>query len=106
MSDILKLVPLVTESPSHIIPQWLLLLQDLTVGPLRVQFNHRRPGTVAGICRGVTSGQLLAPGEHEIGLMVGECEGFLESYEVLTGYNSVSRFIIEEIPDQDAACGQ
>lgn len=78
--------------------------QDLTTGPLAQPFDLRRPGTVAGICRGGEAGW-LSPGEHTIGLSVGQCDG-LESFSVLTGYNSVSRFIIEEIPDQAPDCQQ
>ena len=79
------------------------IFQDLS-GPQSVQFDLRRPGTVAGICRGGEGGW-LSPGEHTIGLSVGQCETLLPvTYNVLTGYNSVSRFIIEEVPDQAPDC--
>ena len=82
-----------------------VIWQDLSTGPLSVQFDLRRPGTVAGICRG-NEGGWLSPGEYTIGLTVGQCDDFLESFSVLTGYNSVSRFIIEEVPDQAPDCQQ
>ena len=77
--------------------------QDLTSRP-PVQFDTRRPGTITGICRGTTDGERLAAGMYNIGLSVGECPTFDETYSVLTGYNSVSRFIIEEIPEEDPDC--
>ncbi len=80
--------------------------QDLTDGGLSEQFDLRRPASVVGICRGTPSAPFLSPGEYTIGLVVGECTRFLETYEVLTGYNSVSRFIVEELPDQDPLCVQ
>ena len=75
--------------------------QDLR---LSVQFDTRRPSTITGICRGTAGGGGLAAGTHNIGLSVGACPTFLDTYSVLTGYNSVSRFIIEEIPDEDPEC--
>ena len=41
---------------------------------------------------------------YKIGLSAGECPNFVETYSVLTGYNSVSGFIIEEIPEEDPEC--
>ena len=76
--------------------------QDL--GPLTDQFDLRRPASVVGICRGLPSSPFFPVGNYTIGLVVGECANFQETYNVLTGYNSVSRFIIEEIPDQDPLC--
>ena len=78
--------------------------QDLTAGRFTVQFDARRPSTITGICRGTAGEGQLEPGVHNIGLSVGECPNFVETYNVLTGYNSVSRFIIEEIPDEDPQC--
>ena len=75
--------------------------QDLAIGFLTVQFDLRRPGTVAGICRGTTEGNLMPSGTYTIGLTVSNCEAFVGSFDTLTGYNSVSRFIIEELPDRD-----
>lgn len=77
--------------------------QDLSSGVFTSQFDTRRPVTIAGICRG-TSAALLPSGTYTIGLIVGECQNFLGTFNVFTGYNSVSRFIIEEIPDQDPRC--
>ena len=78
--------------------------QDLTAGRLSVQFDARRPSTITGICRGTAGGRGLAAGTHNIGLSVGGRPTFLETYSVLTGYNSVSCFIIEEILDEDPEC--
>ena len=77
--------------------------QDLTADRFTVQFDTRRPSTITGICRGTGGGGGLEPGVHNIGLSVGECPNFVETHNVLTGYNSVSRFIIE-IPDKDPQC--
>lgn len=77
--------------------------QDLSSGVFTSQFDTRRPVTIAGICRG-TSAALLPSGTYTIGLIVRECQNFLGTFNVFTGYNSVSRFIIEEIPDQDPRC--
>ena len=68
--------------------------QDPTAGRVSVQFDTRRPGTITGICRGIAGGRGLAAGTHYIGLSVGLCPTFIETYSVLTGYNSVSHFII------------
>lgn len=71
--------------------------------------NLGRPASIVGICRGITGGEglLLGVGQHSVELLVGPCrvtdEGSLaevpERAATTTGYNSVSRFIVEEIPD-------
>lgn len=80
--------------------------QDLTDGGLTEQFDLHRPASVVGVCRGTPSSPSLPSGGYTIGLVAGECTGFFATYDVLTGYNSVSRFIVEEIPDQDPSCTQ
>ena len=80
-------------------------LTDSTIGT----FDVYRPITVAGICRGTNSSTPLTSGDHVLSLGVGSCvfseeEVVLASADVVTGYNSVSRFIIEELPNQDDAC--
>lgn len=78
--------------------------QDLSEVNEDLRFDEYRPASVVGYCRGSASGNLTA-GAHTIGLSVGACtdsEGLdFTTSEVLTGYNSVSRFIIEEFPDED-----
>ena len=64
-------------------------------------FDEYRPASVVGYCRGSASSNLTV-GVHTIGLSVGACvEGLLDTSQVMTGYNSVSRFIIEELPDEN-----
>lgn len=68
-------------------------------------FDLYRPMSIAGICRGTNSTTPLANGDHVISLGVGACEpaddgSLIPTSTVVTGYNSVSRFIIEELPNQ------
>ena len=78
--------------------------QDLSELGVNTLFDEYRPASVVGYCRGSASSNLTA-GAHMIGLSVGACpdsEGLdFTTADVLTGYNSVSRFIIEELPDED-----
>ena len=70
-------------------------------------FDLHRPASVVGICRGNVVNATIPAGEYEVGLEVGGCvtEEGISGSDTLTGYNSVSRFIIEEIPDQSTLCG-
>ena len=82
----------------------IALRQDLTDLDEELWFDDYRPASVVGYCRGSGSDGFSA-GSHTIGLSVGAClnseeEEFTTS-EVMTGYNSVSRFIIEEVPNQN-----
>ena len=82
----------------------IAIRQDLTDLDEEIRFDDYRPASVVGYCRGNESGGFTA-GTHTIGLSVGMClnsdgEEFTTS-EVVTGYNSVSRFIIEEVPNQN-----
>lgn len=82
----------------------IALRQDLTDLDEEMWFDDYRPASVVGYCRGNDSGGFSA-GSHTIGLSVGAClntedEDFTTS-DVMTGYNSVSRFIIEEVPNQN-----
>ena len=83
------------------------LRQDLTEINQANWFDEYRPASVVGYCRSIPSGSLSAGG-HVIGLSVGACgdtEGLdIATSEVMTGYNSVSRFIIEELPDENQQC--
>lgn len=71
-------------------------------------YDLGRPASIVGICRGITTDEgLLEAGEHSVELLVGPCrvtdEGLAvdvpERAATTTGYNSVSRIIVEEIPD-------
>lgn len=68
------------------------------------QFDLRRPATIAGVCRRSVSGDTFTQGSHHFDLVASICPGFPQDSDVLTGYNSVSRFIIEELPDQKDNC--
>ena len=80
------------------------LRQDLTNLNEDSWFDDYRPASVVGYCRGNEAGGLSA-GSHTIGLAVGGClnaeDEDLTTSDVVTGYNSVSRFIIEEVPNQN-----
>ena len=87
------------------------LVQDLTdINPVRPN-DLRRPTSIMGICRGF-GGERTRRGNYNVELMVGACQGGEGNNQVVpdpsstvTGYNSVSRFIVEEIPDQsDSEC--
>lgn len=79
------------------------ITQDLS--DITTPVDIRRPATVMGICRGVEGVEPgMPPGQYTVGLRVVPCAGGGGGmYNVVTGYNSVSRFIVEEIPDQDEA---
>ena len=70
-------------------------------------YDLGRPASIVGICRGIAGEELLEAGEHSVEVLVGPCrvtdEGSVaavpERAATTTGYNSVSRFIVEEIPD-------
>lgn len=79
--------------------------QDLTAARLSVPFELHRPASISGICSGIAPDRTFNSGEYTVGLVAGICDGYSQTFDVLTGYNSVSRFIIEEIPSQvDAEC--
>jgi len=64
----------------------------------------RRPGTISGLCGGPTTETTFAIGNRRVELFVGRCEGMDDSYQVITGYQSVSRFILEEVEAPDSSC--
>ena len=72
--------------------------QDLSGVRIPLPFDLHRPASVSGICQGTAPGGYLDPGVYTVGLTAGICDGYSQTYSVLTGYNSVSRFIIEEVP--------
>lgn len=78
-----------------------------------ITYDLTRPASIVGICRGIEGGALLAPlGDYSVELMVGPCartdmgNGAVvpEPAHTTTGYNSVSRFVVEEIPDSRHDC--
>ena len=78
--------------------------QDLTDINQDNWFDEYRPASIVGYCRNTTSSSLSAS-PHVIGLSVGACvDTDAPTSEVMTGYNSVSRFIIQELPDQGQEC--
>lgn len=86
------------------------LVQDLTEIRFPPNYDLFRPASIVGICRGY-GGSNLSPGDYTVELMVGPCvaaEGDATAVPVpadtMTGYNSVSRIIIEEIPDSPSFC--
>ena len=77
----------------------------------RVDVEYYRPASIAGVCRGITeegeegAGLVLLPaGDYVVGIEVGQCDTFLEDFPVVTGHNSASRFIVEEVPDTTSRC--
>eukprot|EP00731_Ephydatia_muelleri_P009476 Em0005g62a len=74
--------------------------QDLIGARLSVPFDLHSPASISGICKGTIPGGTLDTGEYVVGLTAGICDGYSQTFDVLTGYNSVSRFIIEEMPSQ------
>ncbi len=77
-------------------------LSDSSIGT----FDLYRPISVAGICRGTNSSTPLVGGDHVISLGVGACAPTedgddIPTSDVVTGYNSVSRIIVEELPNQN-----
>jgi len=53
--------------------------------------NIHRPTNIEGYCGGIPAGKV------RVGLSVGNCGGFRKSYDAWTGWNQVSRIIIEEV---------
>ena len=83
------------------------VVQDLSGS----EYDISRPASIVGICYG-TAAQPLGPGTHRVELRVGPCSDAREDStddvpppsHTLTGYNSVSRFLIEEVPRSSQAC--
>ena len=69
-------------------------------------FDVRRPVAISGICYGprndTDSGFNASP--HSVKLLVGPCAGTNQTFPVSTGYNSISRFIIDEIAKPTPDC--
>ena len=79
--------------------------QDLS--PRTQPFDTRRPAAVSGICYGPDGNNVNTPfiaGKHNVQLFVGPCDGTNATSPVMTGYNSLSRFILEEVPAPSSDC--
>lgn len=83
------------------------LVQDLT--DISYSYDLIRPASVFGICS-QTGGMPVDSGVHNVDLWVGLCDDAGEVGDVpgpsdtVTGLNSVSRFVIEEIPAEKGDC--
>ena len=77
--------------------------QTLGIPEARV-FDLRRPAAISGICYGPRYDTTFTAGMHNVKLLVGPCEGTNVTHPVSTGYNSISRFIIEEIAKPASDC--
>lgn len=84
------------------------LVQDLATG---VSYDLVRPISIVGICHQFGEGNLLDAGVYNIELMSAPCEATNElntnvpgPADATTGYNSVSRFIVEELPASRHNC--
>lgn len=68
-------------------------------------FDLRRPAAISGICYGSgADSDTFSAGINTVKLLVGPCAGTNETFTVSTGYNSISRFIIEEIATPSSNC--
>ena len=54
--------------------------------------NLHRPGTLDGFCNNIPAGRVT------VGLSVGKCNSYAYTADAYTCWNSVCRFIIEEVP--------
>ena len=66
----------------------------------------RRPATISGLCAGPAADQTFNSGAYTVELFVDRCDGFDEEYQVITGYQSVSRFILEEVTAETSSCAR
>ena len=70
------------------------------------EFDMRRPATISGLCAGPAADRTFDSGEHTVELFVDRCDGFNEEFQVITGYRSVSRFILEEVTAETSSCAR
>jgi acid-sensing ion channel 2 len=84
------------------------IAQDLN----RQAYSLHRPASIVGICRSSsTTREPFEEGGHSVELKVGACQDTPDGGPeapprsgTVTGINSVSRFIVEEIPDTRSDC--
>jgi hypothetical protein len=60
--------------------------------------NIHRPATIGGICESVKSGHSISAGTRRIQYRVGQCPSYGPTFDAYTGWSSVSRIIVEELP--------
>ena len=65
---------------------------DAIIHANRQAINLHRPGTLDGFCNNIPAGRVT------VGLSVGKCNGYPDVGNAYTCWNSVCRFIIEEVP--------
>ena len=77
------------------------------LNPTVNSINLVRPASIVGICREF-GGKALSKGAYGVALMVKPCQENQDlplevpnPSDARTGYNSVSRFIVEEIPESE-----
>ena len=58
----------------------------------RTDRNIHKHSQIGGYCEGIGKGTV------RVGLVVGDCPGFKSGSDAYTGYNSVARIIVEEVP--------
>ena len=77
-----------------------------SLGTRTTPFALRRPSAISGICYGPTgdANSRFGVGTNTVNLVVGPCPGSNDTFPVSTGYNSNSRFIIEEIAPPASHC--
>ena len=92
------------EECSSPLPIDAAIYQDLSV--FVPKFDMRRPATISGLCSGPSANQTFASGRHTVELFVDRCDGNDQDFQVITGYNSVSRFIIEEVTAEASSCAR
>lgn len=79
--------------------------------PGDASYDLTRPASIVGICNGYSNSTML-PGDYTVELRVAACEvtdennpaAVPEAGNTITGQNSVSRFVIEEIPKSGEEC--
>ncbi len=58
----------------------------------RTDTNIHKHSQIGGYCEGIGKGTV------RVGLEVGDCPGYNAGFNAYTGYHSVSRIMIEEVP--------
>ena len=67
----------------------VVYINDKAKDPSRVRH-------IEGFCNNIHKGKV------RVGFWVGKCDGYNGNYDALTGWNSVSRIFVEEVPKAQA----
>ena len=75
-------------------------------------YDLNRPASIVGVCNAHRNSTTTPAGDYEVELRVAPCEVTDEGNQAAvpdpgtttTGYNSVSRFVVEEIPKSGEEC--